>query len=71
LEITCTEETTSMGSRMAWPPVAGSVTFAEFIRPGRSLHLPGAPFLLAAGLLAVAFVLTLVFTRHDPAKVAN
>jgi DHA1 family tetracycline resistance protein-like MFS transporter len=46
-------------------------TFAEFIRPGRSWQMPGAPFLLAAALLGVAFVLTLGFARPEPPPVAN
>ncbi|HVR85752.1 MAG TPA: TCR/Tet family MFS transporter [Planctomycetota bacterium] len=48
-----------------------TATFAEFIRPGRSWQLPGAPFLLAAALLAVAFLLTLAMARPERAKVAN
>ena len=35
-------------------PTIFSLTFASFIRPGTPLHLPGAPFLLAALLLAFA-----------------
>jgi len=48
-----------------------TTTFAEFIRPGRTWQLPGAPFLLAAALLAVAFLLTLGFARPGPGRVAN
>ncbi len=40
-----------------------TVSFAWFIGPGASLHLPGAPFLLAAGLTFSALLLTRVFTR--------
>jgi DHA1 family tetracycline resistance protein-like MFS transporter len=39
-------------------PTLFSLTFANFIRPGTPLHLPGAPFLLAALLLAFALLLT-------------
>jgi DHA1 family tetracycline resistance protein-like MFS transporter len=52
-------------------PALFTTTFAEFIRPGRTLQLPGAPFLLAASLLGVAFLLTLAFTRPQPPKAAN
>jgi len=38
--------------------------FASFIRPGTPLHLPGAPFLLAALLLVVALVLTWYVTNR-------
>jgi DHA1 family tetracycline resistance protein-like MFS transporter len=48
-----------------------TTTFAEFIRPGRSWQLAGAPFLLAAALLGVAFLLTLAFARPGPSKVTN
>lgn len=40
-----------------------TVSFAWFIGPGASLHLPGAPFLLAATLTFSALLLTRVFTR--------
>jgi MFS transporter, DHA1 family, tetracycline resistance protein len=39
-------------------PTLFSITFANFIRPGTPLHLPGAPFLLAALLLLAALQLT-------------
>jgi len=52
-------------------PALFTGTFAEFIRPGRTWQLPGAPFLLAAALLGLAFILTLVFTRPLPPKAAN
>lgn len=48
-----------------------TATFAEFIRPGRSWQLPGAPFLLAAALLGVAFLLTLAVARPASPKSAN
>ena len=52
-------------------PELFTLTFAEFIRPGRPWNLPGAPFFLAASLLGAAFILTLLFTRPEPAKPAN
>jgi len=52
-------------------PILFTGTFAEFIRPERSWHLPGAPFLLAAVLLGVAFILTLAFARPGPVPVVN
>jgi len=52
-------------------PALFTSTFAEFIRPGRAWQLPGAPFLLAAALLGLAFILTLVFTQPKTPKVAN
>jgi len=52
-------------------PALYTSTFAEAIRPGRSWQLPGAPFLLAAALLAVAFLLTLLAARPEPPKAAN
>jgi DHA1 family tetracycline resistance protein-like MFS transporter len=48
-----------------------TATFAEFIRPGRSWQLPGAPFLLAAALLALAFILTLGMARPPRPAVTN
>jgi len=38
-------------------PVLFTQTFSAFINAGRVTHLPGAPYLLAAGLLVVALVL--------------
>lgn len=52
-------------------PELYTLTFAEFIRPGRSWNLPGAPFYLAAALLGAALILTLAFTRPEPPKAAN
>jgi DHA1 family tetracycline resistance protein-like MFS transporter len=46
-------------------------TFAEFIRPGRTWALPGAPFFLAASLLALAFLLTFAFARPPRAAGPN
>src|SRR5258708_26518940 len=51
-------------------PALFTSVFAEFIRPGRTWQLPGAPFLLAAALLGLAFILTLLFARPQPPKVA-
>ena len=36
-------------------PALFTQTFAMFIAPDRAWHLPGAPFLLAAALLTIAF----------------
>jgi len=44
-------------AQMIGPPLYSS-TFAWFINPLRSLHLPGAPFLLAGGLLVVALMMS-------------
>lgn len=44
-------------------PSLFTLSFAAFIRPTTPLHLPGAPFLLAAVLLAVALALTWRVTR--------
>jgi MFS transporter, DHA1 family, tetracycline resistance protein len=44
-------------------PTLFSLTFASFIRPDTPLHLPGAPFLLAALLLLAALALTWSVTR--------
>jgi len=38
--------------------------FAAAIRPGR-IHLPGAPFLLAAGILLSAIPVAAVVTRRE------
>jgi DHA1 family tetracycline resistance protein-like MFS transporter len=38
-------------------PAIFTFTFATFISPNSAVHLPGAPFLLAAVLLLAAFVL--------------
>jgi DHA1 family tetracycline resistance protein-like MFS transporter len=39
--------------------------FAAAIRPGVRYHLPGAPFLLASGILLAALPLALLVTRSD------
>ena len=44
-------------------PTLFTLTFATFIGPWRYLHLPGAPFLLAAALLAAATALAARVTR--------
>jgi DHA1 family tetracycline resistance protein-like MFS transporter len=38
-------------------------TFAAFTAPGTALYLPGAPFLLSAGLVALALF---IFVRRAP-----
>jgi DHA1 family tetracycline resistance protein-like MFS transporter len=48
-----------------------TTTFAEFIRADRPETFPGAPFFLAAALLGVAFLLTLIFARPAPPKGPN
>lgn len=45
-------------------PLMFTQVFAYFIAEGRGLHLPGAPFLLAAALLACALVLAVMVTRR-------
>ena len=44
-------------------PFLFTLTFAHFIREGASVHLPGAPYLLAASLLVVAWMLAWKVTR--------
>jgi DHA1 family tetracycline resistance protein-like MFS transporter len=44
-------------------PSIFSQTFASFIGPRASLHLPGAPFLLAAGMLVLAVAIAWAATR--------
>jgi len=44
-------------------PILFTTTFAEFIRPDRSWNLPGAPFLLAGGLMVLAVFLAAGVTR--------
>ncbi|NQW03247.1 MAG: TCR/Tet family MFS transporter [Acidobacteria bacterium] len=51
-------------------PAIFSLTFASFIGPHADLHLPGAPFLLAALLLAVAFVVAWRVTQPASASTA-
>lgn len=54
-------------------PALFSYTFAEFIGPERAWHLPGAPFLLAAGFLVVGMIVAWRSTRPvpEPAGVAE
>ncbi len=49
-------------------PFIFTFTFATFISTRASLHLPGAPFLLASVLLVAAFVLMVRVTRRAAAK---
>jgi DHA1 family tetracycline resistance protein-like MFS transporter len=44
-------------------PAMFTFTFATFIGPRSNLHLPGAPFLLASLLLALALVVAARVTR--------
>jgi DHA1 family tetracycline resistance protein-like MFS transporter len=46
-------------------PLLFTQTFSRFIDPTGPLRLPGAPFLLSAGLILVAFVLAGPVTRPD------
>ncbi len=48
-------------------PVLYTGTFALFVGPLASLGLPGAPFILSAGLLTVAIALQLTALRRAPA----
>ena len=52
-----------MGMTGIFAPALFTFTFAEFIGPHAGWHLPGAPFLLAAGLLALAWVIAWRVTR--------
>lgn len=52
-----------MGMTGIFAPALFTFTFAEFIGPHADWHLPGAPFLLAAGLLATAWVIAWRVTR--------
>ena len=46
-------------------PLLFTQTFSRFIDPAGSLRLPGAPFLLSAGLILIAFALAGPVTRSD------
>jgi DHA1 family tetracycline resistance protein-like MFS transporter len=48
-------------------PTLFAQVFAHFIRPGRGLALPGAPYFLGAALLAAAWLAGRHATRHEPA----
>ena len=50
-------------------PLAFTLSFAHFIGPD-ALHLPGAPFLLASGLLALALLVALRHARRLPPPLA-
>jgi DHA1 family tetracycline resistance protein-like MFS transporter len=47
-------------------PLLFTQVFARAIAPGAPLHLPGAPYLLAACLLAVSFAIAYFATRRSP-----
>lgn len=49
-------------------PALFSVIFARFIATGRGWHMPGAPFLLAAALLATAAVLAWMLASTGVAR---
>lgn len=53
------------GIAMLVGPTIFTHTFAWFIGPGRPVHLPGAPFLLAALLLCIAFGVALRIARTE------
>ncbi|MGH8504553.1 MAG: TCR/Tet family MFS transporter [Stenotrophobium sp.] len=55
--------TSLMGLAGMVAPALFTQTFAGFITPGNSVHLPGAPFLLAAILTALALLLAWRFAR--------
>jgi DHA1 family tetracycline resistance protein-like MFS transporter len=50
-------------------PALFSETFAAFISTRRSLHLPGAPYLLSSALLVVALIIALQVIRPDSSTV--
>jgi DHA1 family tetracycline resistance protein-like MFS transporter len=52
-----------MGITGMMGPVLFTTAFAEFIRPGRPWPLPGAPFLLAAGMMVLALIIAAAVTR--------
>ena len=49
-------------------PVLFSMVFASFIGPYRGWHLPGAPYLLAAALMAIATIVAWRVTTAHPAE---
>jgi DHA1 family tetracycline resistance protein-like MFS transporter len=49
-------------------PVLFSTVFASFIGPYRGWHLPGAPYLLAAALMAIATIVAWRITIAQPAE---
>jgi MFS transporter, DHA1 family, tetracycline resistance protein len=52
-------------------PAIFTFTFATFISPTSAIHLPGAPFLLAAVLLLTAFVLAWRVTQAESAPLPH
>ena len=53
-------------------PMLFATTFARFIDPRRESHLPGAPYLLASSLVAIATLLAWRATRHtESEEIAN
>ncbi|HEY6421572.1 MAG TPA: TCR/Tet family MFS transporter [Candidatus Binataceae bacterium] len=52
-------------------PILFATTFASFIGARRDWHLPGAPYLLAAILLAAAMLLAWRVTRRESEEIAN
>ncbi len=59
--------TSLMGLAELFGPLIFSGVFAFFIAPDTKLHLPGAPFLLAAALLVIAAVTALAVTKETAA----
>jgi MFS transporter, DHA1 family, tetracycline resistance protein len=51
-------------------PLLMTNTFAAFTAPDAPLHLPGAPFLLAAGLMVICAMLHVAGMRAGPGKTA-
>ena len=49
-------------------PVLFSTVFASFIGPYRGWHLSGAPYLLAAALMAIATIVASRITTAQPAE---
>jgi DHA1 family tetracycline resistance protein-like MFS transporter len=61
------------GANMSLVAIAGMLgptlftqVFARFISPDAPAHVPGAPFLVASFLLAVALAIAMFATRHRP-----
>jgi len=50
-------------------PSIFTLTFAHFIGPGRPYDMPGAPFLLASGLLVSSVVLALKVAARAPCSI--
>jgi DHA1 family tetracycline resistance protein-like MFS transporter len=52
-------------------PVLFSMVFASFIGPYQGWHLPGAPYLLAAALMAIATIVAWhITTAHSAEEIA-